>query len=127
MIILPKLPSDANLVQIVAWIEQMTVALETEFNERLDIVQTGAIELFASDILPEGYLLCDGEEYSVADFPALGTLLGSTWGAPSAAGLFKVPNIIGKLIVGSDSVATESEVEGGTGSDAVSLLVAIKT
>lgn len=54
---------------------------------------------------PEGWLVCDGSSKLSAEYPALAAVLGSTYGT-SAAGTFKLPNLIGKVIAGPGNFGT---------------------
>lgn len=49
--------------------------------------------------VPNGWLVCDGSEYSVSEYPRLAAVLGSTYGGSGDA-TFAVPNLIGKYIKG---------------------------
>lgn len=68
------------------------------------IVPTGTIVQYVSATPPTGWLLCDGGQASASLYPALSTLLGSTFntafGAPSA-GNFRLPDLTARVPVGS--------------------------
>ena len=68
----------------------------------------GVIQPFASDEnIPNGYLLCDGASYAVADYKDLYAVIGNTYGGDSTN--FNVPNLIDKFIQGSATSGTEKE------------------
>ena len=50
----------------------------------------GAVIMWPLDTPPQGYLICDGSEHDIINYPALGALLGEN--APGS-GKFNVPNI----------------------------------
>lgn len=50
----------------------------------------GSVLMWPLDTPPQGYLICDGAEYDIATYPALGALLGEN--APGS-GKFNVPDI----------------------------------
>lgn len=55
-------------------------------------IATGTIMLTAQASDPDGWLYCDGTEHRGTDFPELYAVIGTTYGIPSAEGLFKVPS-----------------------------------
>jgi len=50
--------------------------------------------------IPNGYLICDGSEYLISEYPNLAQLLGTTWGISEPL-KFTVPNLMGRVTVGS--------------------------
>lgn len=77
-------------------------------------VVVGEIKQYPLNTAPTGYLLCDGSVLNIADYPALGALLGSTYGGNGTT-TFGVPNMKGKVAVGRDSAQTEFDLIGETG------------
>ena len=63
-------------------------------------VPIGTIIDYGGVVPPAGYLLCDGSEYEISDYPELASALGSTWGTPTTATFF-VPNLLGRATMGS--------------------------
>ncbi len=53
----------------------------------------------------QGWLVCDGEEYSEADYPELDNTIGIFYGNPSRPGRFKVPDLGGRFVRGVDAGA----------------------
>lgn len=70
------------------------------------IVPTGTIVSFISATPPSGWLLCNGGEASASAYPALATLIGTTFdaafGAPST-GMFRLPNLSSRVPLGVDT------------------------
>lgn len=66
----------------------------------------GTIIAFGSDQVPDGWLVCDGDELLIADYPALGRLLEDIWGTPSTSAYFKLPNLVDKVLVGGEAADT---------------------
>ncbi len=64
----------------------------------------GCIKLFAGNILPEGYLWCDGGSYAVTGpYARLYDVIGTTYNKPGAAeGSFNVPDMRGRVGVGKN-------------------------
>lgn len=54
-------------------------------------IATGCVLFTFQTRPPEGWLLCDGTEQDLADFPELFAVIGFTFGAPTVAGRFKLP------------------------------------
>ena len=67
----------------------------------------GTVLSFAGLTPPNGYLLCDGGSYVVADYQDLYDVIGNTYGGDSAN--FNVPNLIDKFIQGSDIIGIEKQ------------------
>lgn len=67
----------------------------------------GTVLSFAGQVSPNGYLLCDGGSYAVADYPDLYNVIGNTYGGDTE--YFNVPNLIDRFIQGSDTSGTEIE------------------
>ncbi len=61
---------------------------------------TGTILMWSQTSTPIGYLCCDGSEYSKADYPKLGQMLGRLYGG--STGKFRVPDLRGRVPVGID-------------------------
>ena len=91
----------------------------------------GIVQMWAGANVPEGYLLCNGQEYKQSDYPELYKVLGTTFnnaisanGTPytTVAGNFRVPDLRGRFVVGlhdSDNDYTRRGAGGGTKSVAL--------
>lgn len=71
-------------------------------------ILTGTIIMWATNIAPAGYLICDGAQYDTSQYPALSAILGE-----NAPGTFVVPDInFAKNSNGINTLAKEdSDVE----------------
>ena len=67
----------------------------------------GTVLSFAGQTAPNGYLLCDGASYKVADYPDLYAVIGNTYGGDTEN--FNVPNLVDKFIQGSTTSGEEKE------------------
>lgn len=72
-------------------------------------VPTGTVLAFAGATAPDGFLLCDGTSYNVADYPALYAVIGNVYGGDETA--FNVPDYREVALVGvgqntKNSIAT---------------------
>lgn len=96
-----------------------------DFFERIPVNPPGVIMPYAGNTAPAGWLLCDGSEYSQAEFGTLFNIIGYAFGSRNLiaetdaqgrslaqAGLFKVPDLRGRLPLGADNM-------GGTPADVV--------
>ncbi len=53
----------------------------------------------------QGWLICDGEEYSEEEYPELDNTIGVYYGTPSRPRMFKVPDLRGRFVRGVDAGA----------------------
>lgn len=65
----------------------------------------GEIRMFAGNYAPEGWALCDGRMLSIANYSALFSLLGTTYGGDGVNN-FAVPDLRGRLPLGQGQGAT---------------------
>lgn len=61
---------------------------------------TGVIiySFLRNDLIPQGFLICDGKEYSKIDYQDLYTRIQNIYGNASSQDNFKVPNLINRYI-----------------------------
>ncbi len=107
------------------WTENGDVAISFAIEESEKMLQSyifmgfnpipiGLIHPFASSTIPDGYLSCDGSDYTTTDYPELFAVIGYTFGGSGAN--FNVPNLVNRVLVGSGdlyalaSTGGESEV-----------------
>jgi microcystin-dependent protein len=69
----------------------------------------GTVMAFAGATAPAGWLECDGSLRNVADFPALGAVLGGMWGGDGTT-TFKLPDLRGQFLRG---LQTSTGVDAG--------------
>jgi len=87
-------------------------------------VPTGVIMPFAgiSDNIPEGWLLCDGSLKKIEEYKRLYEIIGNAWGTSTDATLFKLPDLRGQFLRGTDlnsGIDQESTTRQGGGTDGV--------
>ena len=86
----------------------------------------GMVELWAgkSNMIPKGYVLCDGRELDRAEYPALYAILGDQFNAVADAagnryttnpGYFRVPDLRGRFVVGWSDTDSDYAPLGQTG------------
>lgn len=66
----------------------------------------GEIKMFAGTTIPTGWLLCDGSEVEIADYPLLYDAIGNFWGVASDSDHFKLPNFVGRMPLGASDINT---------------------
>ena len=61
----------------------------------------GGVYLFGGNFAPEGYAFCEGQILSINDYPALYAVIGNTYGGAAASGTFALPNLQGRVPIGT--------------------------
>ena len=83
-----------------------------------DTLPIGGIIAFASDTIPNGWLLCDGSVVSRATYSELFNAIGLNYVEDGVEWLdeerFPLPNVKGKTVVGKDSTDTDFNTLGKT-------------
>jgi len=64
------------------------------------VVPSGAVLPFASNTVPNGWILCDGQAISRAGFSGLFSAIGTTYGAGDGITTFNVPDLRSRVPVG---------------------------
>ena len=77
----------------------------------------GSVTMFAGDVVPTGYLLCDGSAVSRTTYSKLYLAIGDRYGAGDGSTTFNLPNLKGKIPVGYDSTDTDFNTLGKTGGE----------
>lgn len=57
------------------------------------IIQTGSILMWPTNVIPMGYLVCNGDPYQIVAYEALYAVIGTLYDNSPPAGYFNVPNI----------------------------------
>ena len=81
---------NANLINV-----DLNESVESDTNINLinNKPKAGFIYPLASNVVPEGFLLCDGAEYLRAEYPELFAAIGTMYGAGDGSSTFNVPNL----------------------------------
>ena len=64
----------------------------------------GSMMSYGGANAPSSWLLCDGSEVSRSTYAALYAVIGTQFGTPSNASLFKVPDLRGRFPLGADNM-----------------------
>ena len=81
-----------------------------------DTLPIGAILPFSGDIIPNGWLLCDGSVIKQEDYPELFEVLAGNYGIISREEI-RLPDLRGKVTIGKDSTDTDFDTLGNTGGE----------
>jgi microcystin-dependent protein len=83
----------------------------------------GEIRLFAGNFAPDGWVFCSGQILSISKFPALYSVIGNTYGGNGKT-TFALPNLQGRMMVGSGTDPLDPALGAHLGSAATTLTVA---
>lgn len=72
--------------------------------------QTGMIIAILTPAIPDGFLLCDGSEVLVSDYPDLFEAIGTTFGSSDST-KFKLPDLRDKTLWGCNSTNLGAKLE----------------
>lgn len=76
---------------------------------------SGMVTMTAANTAPSGWLLCNGSAISRTTYADLFTAIGTTYGVGDGSTTFNIPDLRGRVAVGTDSSQTEFDVLGETG------------
>lgn len=82
-----------------------------------DTLPIGGIIAFASDTIPNGWLLCDGRAVSRTEYAELFKAIGTEHGSGDGSTTFNLPNPKGRTLVGKDSTDTDFNELGKRGGE----------
>ena len=86
----------------------------------------GVVEMWAGVEVPEGYVLCDGQELKQSDYPELYGVIGNVFNnaanyqgfaSSTKAGNFRVPDLRGRFVVGCNNLDADYRAKGLTGGE----------
>lgn len=92
------------------YVDGVTSAIQTQIDTNTPV---GMISIHAGSSAPTGWLLCDGASYASASYTALFSVIGYTFGGSGSS--FFVPNLKGRVVVGTDASQTEFDSRGEIG------------
>lgn len=84
----------------------------------------GIVQLWAGSVVPEGYVLCNGQELRMTEYPELYDVLGEAFNTAASAvgtryttrsGYFRVPDLRGRFIVGQHDSDNDYRMNGASG------------
>lgn len=102
-------PADSDIVDL------------DDINGNMDIIDSvmvglqvpiGTILDYAGITAPSGYLECDGRAISRTEYPVLFAILGTSWGSGDGSTTFNIPNLNGRVAIGSSSTKAFGDYGG---------------
>ena len=85
-----------------AWIEVGNLDQGASRFEPVNAVPVGAVNTFAMNVAPTGWLACDGSTVSRTTYSSLFAVVGTTYGSGDGSTTFKVPDLRGEFVRGWD-------------------------
>ncbi len=70
-----------------------------------DNAYVGEIRIFSGEYVPQGWLLCDGKEYTRQEFRSLFAVIGDTYGGNGST-TFLLPDLCGRAACGPATAST---------------------
>lgn len=114
---------DFKTVKTPAELEEMIKEQEEKI-KALAPSPLGIPDIWAGNTIPKGYVLCDGQELRIIDYPELYAVLGTLYNNAydyrgsrysTQTGCFRVPDLRGRFIVGHHSSDTDYNKYGSVG------------
>lgn len=92
-----------NATSLLQYVSQLTIS-DPRIKPILNLLpkfcnipqKTGSILSYNSVIVPDGYLLCNGQSISRTTYAALFSVIGTTYGSGDGSTTFNLPDLIGK-------------------------------
>lgn len=96
-----------------------------KWKPELSFVEVGQMFAFAGNNVPDGYLLCDGQNVSRTLYSALFSTIGTTYGSGDGSQTFSLPNLSGRVPIQHNSADSDFNPLGKTaGAKTVTLVTA---
>ena len=97
----------------------MQTYIENAINAQVagDTLPIGCIVPFTSDVVPENWLLCNGQAVSRTDYALLFSIIGTSYGVGDGSTTFNLPDLRGRVAVGKDGTQTEFDNLGEKGGE----------
>lgn len=83
-------------------VANLNASVKEVLDYKKSFFQTGMIISTTAATVPEGFLLCDGSEVLVSEYPNLYAVIGTTFGSSDST-KFKLPNLSDKTLWGKGS------------------------
>lgn len=104
---------------------RMYLMLKKEIKEEVqklknEVCPIGTIQAFAFERIPDGWMICDGRELKLSDYPELFSAIGNTFGG-NGESLFRIPDLRGRFVRGwsKDGCIDEKRKFGSFQGDAI--------
>ncbi|MBQ0075111.1 MAG: tail fiber protein [Prevotella sp.] len=121
-----ELKEPVDIEAIAASLREQMASIQVEM-AKIKPVPLGVVEMYSGSAIPDNYAICDGQAFSQALYPELYAVLGTKFNkADTAAGMFCLPDLRGRFIVGQGSDADYNTI-GKTGGEKTHLLTPQET
>ncbi|MBF0208368.1 MAG: tail fiber protein [Oligoflexia bacterium] len=96
-------------------LKKVVAIQQTKISSMSDrLTYPGEIKAYAGNNPPNGYLLCDGQQYNrTGTYSNLFHVIGTTWGSGDGSTTFNVPDLRGMFLRGAGTNATKLKAIGG--------------
>jgi microcystin-dependent protein len=99
----------------VGYVYDSTAADYIPFTGPPAALPSGMLTMTAASVAPSGWMLCNGTAISRTTYADLFTAIGTTYGVGDGTTTFNIPDLRGRVPVGTDSSQTEFDALGETG------------
>lgn len=110
-----------ELMSAVMTLQSTVVSLQSQIDSitgNNSAVPPGTISPFGGTVIPTGYLLCDGSQYSTTTYAELFTVIGTMYCPGSCSmGMFAVPDLRGKIPAGQGGTALSGTIGSTVGAE----------
>jgi microcystin-dependent protein len=110
-----------QLIMDVMTLQTTVTSLQSQIdalNSNTSGVPTGTISPFGGTVIPAGYLLCDGTQYSTTTYADLFNIVGTMYcPGPCTMGMFAVPDLRGKVPAGQGGTALSGTIGSSVGAE----------
>ena len=110
-----------QLIMDVMTLQTTVVSLQSQIdalNSNTSGVPTGTISPFGGTVIPAGYLLCDGTQYSTTTYADLFNIVGTMYcPGPCTMGMFAVPDLRGRVPAGQGGTALSGTIGSSVGTE----------
>lgn len=111
-----ELKEPVDIEAIAASLREQMASIQVEM-AKIKPVPLGVVEMYSGSVIPDNYAVCNGQALSQTHYPDLYKVIGTKFNkSGTAAGMFCLPDLQGRFIVGQGSEADYNTV-GNTGGE----------
>lgn len=103
-----KVVVDAGLIPNKNDNTQLSQAIQNRIAAAGSGIPSGTLHPWPTEVVPEGYLLCNGAPVSRITYPNLFVVIGTTYGAGDGSTTFNLPDLRGRFPLGKDDMGGAS-------------------
>lgn len=111
-----ELKEPVDIEAIAASLREQMTSIQVEM-AKIKPVPLGVVEMYSGSVIPDNYAVCNGQALSQTHYPDLYKVIGTKFNkSGTAAGMFCLPDLQGRFIVGQGSESDYNTV-GNTGGE----------